>query len=283
MTETSTSRPIPLWEQMAGSLEPWLVHGPTDGPMDDATRAEIAAVYGDLGFVVVRGLFTGAEIDELEADLERVHRALMHGELDPRHGAPELEPPNQVLVDGVPFRNYVVYANHASPVADRVIRQSVIGELAAALIDGESYLYDYDRHGVMYLDARGESAYKGLIWHPDFESTPTLPIWPAVAFTVNLDATSPENGFLRVLPGSHRTPPENRPDQYEKVRGEVAVYCERGDLLLHHSHLWHAAARPSNDGAVRRHIRGKWCSGSPIPGGAWDGTMNNSATRASGR
>jgi hypothetical protein len=175
-----------------------------------------------------------------------------------------------------------VYANQASPVADRMIRSSEIAALAPSVIDGPSYFYDYDRHGTMYLDARGASNYRGLVWHPDFESTADLPIWPATAFTINLDATSPENGFLRILPGSHRLEPPTRPEGYEKVEGEVAVYCERGDLLLHHSHLWHAAGRPSNDAALRRHIRGKWCSGEPISAGAWDGTFNASATAASG-
>jgi ectoine hydroxylase-related dioxygenase (phytanoyl-CoA dioxygenase family) len=282
MTDTHPDMAPPRWEQLAGTLEPWLVQR-RGGPIDDATREDIAAVFDDLGFVVVRDQFGSEEIDELEADLVRVHHALMHGELDARHAAPELQPSQEVVIDGVPFLNYVVYANHASPVADRLIRRSAVAELAPGLLEGETFFYDYDRHGVMYLDARGASAYKGLVWHPDFESTPDLPIWPAVAFTVNLDDTSPENGFLRMLPGSHRTPPVPRPEGYGKVHGEVAVYCQRGDLLLHHSHLWHAASRPSNDDAVRRHIRGKWCSGRPIPAGAWDGTMNNSATEASGR
>lgn len=279
MTDSRTDTTRPRWEELAGTLEPWLVRGPiTDADIDEITRQ-----YHDLGFVVIRDLFSPTEIDELADDLSRAHQALMRGDLDARHAAPELEPPNDTVIDGVRFRNYVVYANQASAVADRMIRDSLISTLAPAMLDGESFLYDYDRHGVMYLDARGASAYKGLVWHPDFESTPDLPIWPATAFTINLDATSPENGFLRMLPGSHRNPPAQRPEQYQKVPGEVAVYCERGDLLLHHSHLWHAASRPSNDEAIRRHIRGKWCSGSPIAEGAWDGTMNNSATRASGR
>jgi hypothetical protein len=269
----------PRWEQLVGTLEPWLVHG----PIGDAEQAQIAERFRDLGFAVVRGVFDADELDALQAELTRLHHDLMVGELDPRHGAPELEAPNQPVIDGIPFRNYVVYVNQASPVADQTIRGSLIAEMCPRLLDGESFFYDYDRHGVMYLDARGASSYKGLVWHPDYESTPNLPVWPGVAFTINLDATSPENGFLRMLPGSHRTPPATRPSGYGKLRGEVAVYCERGDVLFHHSHLWHAASRPSDDDALRRHLRGKWCSGPPIAAGAWDGRFDNSATRASGR
>jgi ectoine hydroxylase-related dioxygenase (phytanoyl-CoA dioxygenase family) len=88
-------------------------------------------------------------------------------------------------------------------------------------------------------------------------------MWPSVAFTIHLDATSPQNGFLRVVPGSHLGPPNGMPLGFEKISGEVAVYCDRGDVLLHHSDLWHSAARATDDGpgAVRRHLRGGWYGG----------------------
>jgi ectoine hydroxylase-related dioxygenase (phytanoyl-CoA dioxygenase family) len=84
-----------------------------------------------------------------------------------------------------------------------------------------------------------------------------------MAFTIHLDATSPQNGFLRLVPGSHRGSDAGMPPGFEKVLGEVAVYCERGDVLLHHSGLWHSAARATDDGpaAVRRHVRGGWYGG----------------------
>jgi hypothetical protein len=51
---------------------------------------------------------------------------------------------------------------------------------------------------------------------------------------------------------------------FEKVPGEIGIYCERGDLLLHDSYLWHSAARATDDGGVRRHLRGGWYSGVPL-------------------
>jgi hypothetical protein len=50
---------------------------------------------------------------------------------------------------------------------------------------------------------------------------------------------------------------------FEHVPGELAVYAERGDVLLHHSDLWHSAARATDDGdsAIRRHVRGGWYGG----------------------
>jgi ectoine hydroxylase-related dioxygenase (phytanoyl-CoA dioxygenase family) len=125
-----------------------------------------------------------------------------------------------------------------------------------------------DRFGVVYQDARpgARSGYSRIGWHTDAQSGPTLDVWPSVAFTIHIDATSPRNGFLRVVPGSHRGSTEGMPLGFERVSGERAVYCERGDVLLHHSDLWHAAARATDDGAgaVRRHVRGAWYGGARL-------------------
>ena len=48
---------------------------------------------------------------------------------------------------------------------------------------------------------------------------------------------------------------------FEKVRGEVAVYVERGDVILHDAYLWHSAARATDDHATRRHVRGGYFAG----------------------
>ena len=57
--------------------------------------------------------------------------------------------------------------------------------------------------------------------NPEFE--------PAVL----IDGNSPANGFLRVLPASHLLTTEGMPLGFEKVPGEVAVYCDGGDVMLH--------------------------------------------------
>jgi hypothetical protein len=59
-------------------------------------------------------------------------------------------------------------------------------------------------------------------------------------------------------------PPFEMPLGFEKVPGEIGMYCERGDLLFHDSYLWHSAARATDDGGVRRHLRGGWYSGVPL-------------------
>ena len=123
------------------------------------------------------------------------------------------------------------------------------------LLGDDAWLLEDDRFGVVYQDARpgDQSGYSRIGWHSDHQSGPHLDVWPSVAFTIHVDPTSPRNGFLRVLPGSHLGGTDDMPLGFEKVPGEVAVYADRGDVIFHDAHLWHGAARATDDGieAVR--------------------------------
>ena len=138
----------------------------------------------------------------------------------------------------------------------------------ARLLGEQAWLLEDDRFGVVYQDARpgDQSGYSRIGWHSDHQSGPHLDMWPSVGFTIHIDPTSPRNGFLRVLPGSHLGGTDEMPLGFEHVPGEIAVYCERGDVLLHHSDLWHSAARATDDGegAIRRHVRGGWYGGARL-------------------
>jgi ectoine hydroxylase-related dioxygenase (phytanoyl-CoA dioxygenase family) len=114
-------------------------------------------------------------------------------------------------------------------------------------------------------------------------------MWPSTAITIHVDGTSPANGFLRVVPGSHlwatpapwdnvngavvpegaaewggyteEPPPVAMPLGFDKVPGEIAVYAEPGDILFHDCYLWHSAAVATDIGSKRRHVRGSWYAG----------------------
>jgi ectoine hydroxylase-related dioxygenase (phytanoyl-CoA dioxygenase family) len=167
--------------------------------------------------------------------------------------------------------NYVYYATRHSDLAHHVVHTEAVVSLVRALLGSDTWLLDHERFGVVYQDSRpgAESAYSRIGWHTDRQSGPHLAIWPSIAFTVHLDGTSPANGFLRVVPGSHRRTTDGLPPAFEPVAGEVALYARRGDVLLHHCDLWHSAARATEDppGGVRRHLRGGWYTGEPLAAG----------------
>lgn len=215
------------------------------------------------GYVVVPAMLGGTEMDRLQADLERLQRAAAAGELGPEHAG-------DVLVaafegDHPPYVHYVMGVTELSEPAAEAFDHHVLRNLVTRLIGPAAYLWDYNGHGVVYQDARPgpEMTYSRIGWHSDHQSRPTSDIWPGIAVTFHLDETSPANGFLRVVPGSHRMAPEGMPPGFEKIAGEIGVYCDRGDVMLHHCDLWHSAARATEDppGGVRRHLRGTFLGG----------------------
>jgi hypothetical protein len=228
------------------------------------TIAAACAAFAEQGFAILPGLFADAELDALQRDLEDLQRRLVAGQLPEGCGTVILDDPDAVI-DGEPFAHYVCEITPVCERARAAVMHPVVVDAVQRLIGADSWLLEDDRFGVVYQDARpGDgSGYSRIGWHSDAQSGPNLGWWPSVAFTIHLDATSPQNGFLRVVPGSHLGGTAAMPPGFEKVPGEVAVYCERGDVLLHHSDLWHSAARATDDGegGVRRHIRGGWYAG----------------------
>lgn len=274
------------------------------GTFSPGDVAGIAWFYGSHGYAVVRGLLTDAATDRMETECVAAQNAVVAGELGDRYGS-------TVFLDEAAkaevFVNYVEFVNEISPAVHEAITDPALVTIMAALLGQECWLRSSDQFGVVYQDARPgrESGYTRIGWHSDWQASPSQDIWPSTAFTFHLDPTSPANGFLRVVPGSHlwatpapyrningievpatakatggRTdgpPPFDMPLGFEKIRGEVAVYVERGDVILHDAYLWHSAARATDDQATRRHVRGGYFGGARPEVGSAEEFLKNAA------
>jgi hypothetical protein len=267
----------------------------------------LASYFDEHGYATLRGVLDEDGTAAMEAECVTAQAALVAGDLDERYGT-------TILIEGDAgekahaFANYVTHINELSPTVLSTATTPVVVDLMRRWIGEKAWLMGDARFGVVYQDARPgrESSYTRIGWHSDWQSGPNLDMWPSVAFTFHIDATSPANGFLRVVPGSHRwatpapyrnandavvpdgsapwgghtdtPPPFEMPLGFEKVPGEIAVYAERGDILFHDSYLWHSAARATDDDTWRRHVRGGWFSGSgPIEGPHIDEFVKNAA------
>jgi ectoine hydroxylase-related dioxygenase (phytanoyl-CoA dioxygenase family) len=228
---------------------------------------DLVSFFEGNGYATLRGVFDEPVLAGAEEELVAAQRLLAEGRLDARHGTVILDQPD-ATIDGEPFAHYVCFATAASPGADRLARHPVLVDVARRILGPEAWLLDYEQFGVVYQDARPDpgSAYSRIGWHTDHQSGPHLDIWPGAAFTIHFDPTSPANGFLRVLPGSHLGGPAGMPPGFERVPGEIGLYQQRGDVLFHHADLWHGAARGTADGdaAIRRHLRGSWHGGTRL-------------------
>ncbi|MEM1436067.1 MAG: phytanoyl-CoA dioxygenase family protein [Pseudomonadota bacterium] len=260
-------------------------------PLSDAfvvTGADLeraADVYERFGFVVLRGLVPESQLQQMEQELETAKQQLIDGTLDDYYGSPDLDEPGATL-HGKPFRHYVIYCTDLSPAADSAARHPLLGALLGRLYGGEPWLNDYCRFGVVYQDARPDtgSHYSRIGWHSDFQANEHIEAWPSFSFTIHLDGTSPANGFLRVVPGSHKAEIDATrlgQHQFDSIPGELPIYAQRGDIILHDYKLWHAAARGTADGVSgqRRHVRGGWFAGAKLPRDHGIGYFNKNAAR----
>ena len=249
------------------------------------------AFYREYGFAVLSGAVDAETSASLERECVSAQERLVAGALDPRHGTTQ-------LIEGdagekaTRFANYVIHITELSPTAYKVVHDDALVTLVQRWLGPACWSAETERFGYVYQDARPgpESSYKRIGWHSDWQSSPHLDMWPATAVTVHLDETSPANGFLRVVPGSHQwatpaphcnvngavvppgsaptgghtstRPPVEMPLRFEKVPGEMAVYAERGDVMFHDCYLWHSAAMGTDLSSRRRHVRGSWYGGS---------------------
>lgn len=243
---------------------------PDAGAFDPENFDQAVDFFRRWGFVRIRNVYSEAQLRELEREMERWQSELLTGTMAAKHGTVILDDPD-ALIEGKPFAHYVCHITECSELADEIVHAPVITELIHRLLGESMWLLDYERFGVVYQDARPgkDSGYSRIGWHSDWQSGPHLAIWPSVAFTIHIDETSPANGFLRVLPGSHLHDTEGMPTGFEKVPGEIPIYADRGDVLLHHAHLWHSAARATEDppGGIRRHLRGSYHAGERLDHG----------------
>lgn len=224
--------------------------------------------FNEAGFVILKGAVPSADLDTIEAELAAAQDRLIEGKLDDRYGTELLDEPGATF-EGEAFRHYVINCTELSAKALSVAQSPLLKAFANKLYDtDDAWLNDYARFGVVYQDARTDegSKYSRIGWHADFNSDENSAAWPGFAFTIHIDPTSPANGFLRVVPGSHKI--DTHKDDigswaFDHVQGEVPVFAERGDIILHDYRLWHAAARGTADGLSgrRRHVRGSWYAG----------------------
>jgi len=287
---------------MTTDLTVSLLTDPGVYPVD--RHAELVEHYRRYGFVVVRGLLDEGVVRRMEAECVAAQEEVVAGKLPQRYGS-------TAFLDDVAkaarFANYVEYVNELSPAVVEAATHPALVAVLQDLLGPACWLNDASRFGVVYQDARPgrESGYTRIGWHSDWQAAPNLDIWPSTAFTFHVDGTSPANGFLRVVPGSHRwatpapyrnvnnalvpegsrptggyttePPPFVMPLGFEKIPGEIGIYAERGDVLLHDAYLWHSAARATDDATTRRHVRGGYLSGDRDGDGRREDFVKNAA------
>ena len=263
-----------------------LIEQYSDIAIRDPDLETVVSVYKKNGLVNLKGFFDANKIDLMQSELTLAQEKLIKGELSDRYGSELLDEPG-AQIDGKTFRHYVTYCSDLAPTVRDASETSFLREMASALFNTrDPWLNDYCRFGVVYQDSRSDpgSKYSRIGWHSDFNSDEADTGWPSFAFTIHLDSTSPANGFLRIVPGSHLKDIDKDEIgnwRFDRLSGEIPIFAERGDLILHDYKLWHSAARGTANGLAgrRRHVRGAWHGGARAPKDLGTGTFYKNAAR----
>jgi len=211
---------------------------------DGEPGTDLGRAFAEDGFVKVEGLFTTEEVAQFKEEIRGILEAARQ-EAVARGGAPEA-----VAADGV----FVGLAAH-SDFFRRVARdERLLDALEVVLGHDLEFLSDK----VVFKAADVDY---GSPWHQDW------PYWEGahkVSVWIALDPATPENGCLKLLPGSHReaarhanvTPAAGegfglrlKPGEVDEDKA-VVVPAAPGDAVLFHDLTLHASY-PNHSGRDR--------------------------------
>ena len=239
----------------------------------------IASRHREHGYVVVRDVFSRADVDPLLAEATRICR----GELGPIDG---LEPVAEHDTDEAVLRRYIAchVAHKISPAFSHLLRDERLVATARDLIGPNVKCV----HSVLFLKAPGEP---GNAWHQDEFFIPSRDRSITTAWLALDDATI-ENGCLHVIPGSHRAGvlyPMRRHhdpdlDRAEEAHGfpyspedSVAVELDAGSVVFFNGYLLHGSYPNRSASSFRRSVQFVYMSAeSLLP---WDQVTRGPTTR----
>jgi ectoine hydroxylase-related dioxygenase (phytanoyl-CoA dioxygenase family) len=203
--------------------------------MNEKQLGDVGRQFQEQGFAKVEGLFSASEVDTIKQETRRVLDAAR------AQAAARGEPPASVAADGV-FVGLAARSDFFRRLAGHPRLLDVLETMLGPDIEFLSDKVVFKAADVAY----------GSPWHQDWpywEGAHKISVWVA------LDAATPGNGCLRMLPGSHRgaarhdaaAPPKGEgfnlrvgEDAVDESRA-VVVPAAPGDAIFFHDLTLHAS------------------------------------------
>lgn len=235
--------------------------------------------YISEGFVVVRGVITPTEIEELFADLLKILRG--------GYDCPVLEPLPPSMTDEEVMHSFlgIMQPHFISEVVMRYVRHPLICGMLSQLIAAHVPYWDGSVKCMQSMIFTKPPNYPGQAWHQDELYIPSRDRSLAGAW-IALDDATIENGCLYVIPRSHRMgylypqQPHDRPGEWDFAplsygfdeSAAVPVEVNAGDVLFFHGYLLHCSYRNQSH-IYRRALVNHYCNAWSLL--AWQGSYDN--------
>ena len=211
-------------------------------PMPEGCDEQVR-FFQEQGFLIMRSVLGGDELDELDRELHRL--AQNHDKVANIREGFDLEP-NQDPTREVPTFRKIGGITDTSDAFRRLCGHPRIVNMLHAIMGDTLELY----RDVCMMKAASVGREKP--WHQDSSYWPWEPMSLVCAMTA-LDDATPENGCLQVIPGSHHKALQHYGGELmvdldnEMQSRTCYVPLKPGDTLLFHSLLLHASEPNRSD------------------------------------
>lgn len=230
--------------------------------LEDSITSEQRNFFDEYGFIHFESFINQEAVDALVKASIEVQKKWIENKVEKINGVPIKY---GMDLTGEPIVQRFAFINKHHPVLNEFLQDPRFNRLLD-LVGHHARLGQDEKDGMVfnhYVNGPG-SKFTQMGWHVDglrdiFQGTKLNPM---LNVGIHLSNLKPENGGLRIIPGTHRQGLydllfrkahflNNEPDV-----NEVAIVPKAGDLTIHDGRLWHRVAKSSvaGEGSRRRVI-----------------------------
>jgi ectoine hydroxylase-related dioxygenase (phytanoyl-CoA dioxygenase family) len=224
-------------------------------------KPEDVDFYNENGYLLVKGVYSREEVEEMREAVDKIIQRAARSKLDRNHAwGGDYLPPEEL-------KKLVLKGFHDVHYHDSAFMRAVIHPNMTAILSrliGPNVLLHHTK--MLVKPPENGAAFPMHQDHPYFpHQNHTM-----LAASVHLDAADPENGCLRVIPGSHKQGPLPHVGRYYLDHREYPIRmgtpcpAEPGDVLFFNYLTIHGSERNASD-RIRRNVLFQYREASDFP------------------
>lgn len=227
--------------------------------------------FVDDGFLVLPGLVTATEVDEMRRDIVDLARG--------RYACESLKPLPESMSDAEVLRNILCVHNphYVSPVILKYVKQATICGALSQITGAHLSHWDGSVKCMQSMFFVKPPGFQGQAWHQDEIYIPTRDR-SLIGAWIALDDATIENGCLWILPGSHRDGvlypqrPHGQEDEFDfgpeshgfDASAEIPVEVKAGTVVFFNGYLLHRSRKNRSRDCYRRALVNHYMTASSL-------------------